>query len=79
MAGSMVLAASTAAGSIDNGVGRRVTIDSDGGRRWRWLGTIEEVVGLREVGVGGWRLVWFVYNTYLSTYGPHSKMCWLYP
>ena len=34
----MVLAASTAAGSIDNGVGRRVTIDSDGGRRWRWLG-----------------------------------------
>ena len=38
IAGSMVLAASTAAGSIDNVVGGRVTIDGDGGRRWRWLG-----------------------------------------
>ena len=31
MARSMVLAASTAAGSIDNDVGGRVTIDGDGG------------------------------------------------
>ena len=56
MAGSMVLAASTAAGSIDNDVGGRVTIDGDGGGRWRWW--------LREVGVVS---VVFLARVYLPT------------
>ena len=72
MAGSMVLVASTAAGSIDNGVGRRVTIDSDNGRRWRWLGRGGGWVE------GGWSWRLEVGVVCVPTYGPHSKMCWLY-